>query len=121
LLLNPRGRLIIEVPDYNTILAKRQKQFWQGWHSPRHLTLFKEGFRQLFTPDKWSIVKHTRYGTLDAFTLWWLGKNGEKNIDWSSSMEGRFWHLVFFKIISFPFSIRKVIPMGIQIIILEKK
>jgi hypothetical protein len=41
-----------------------------------------------------SIVKHTRYGTLDAL-LWWLGKNGEKNIDWSSSMEGRFWHLVF--------------------------
>jgi predicted SAM-dependent methyltransferase len=28
--LNPRGRLIIEVPDYNTILAKRQKQFWHG-------------------------------------------------------------------------------------------
>ena len=37
--LNPKGRLIIEVPDYDSITAKRQKQFWQGWHSPRHLTL----------------------------------------------------------------------------------
>jgi predicted SAM-dependent methyltransferase len=101
LLLKPRGRLIIEVPDYNTILAKETKAVWQGWHSPRHLTLFKEGFRQLFTPDKWSIVKHTRYGTLDAFMVAW--KKWRKNIDWSSSMEGRFWHLVFLKIISFPF------------------
>ena len=121
--LNPQGRLIIEVPDYNTILAKRQKQFWQGWHSPRHLTLFsKEGFRQLFAPDKWVIVKHKRYGTLDAFTLWWLGKMEKKSIDWSGSMEGRFWQLVFLKIISFPFFLfEKVIPMGIQMIILEKK
>ena len=121
--LNPKGILIIEVPDYDTVLAKRQKQFWQGWHSPRHLTLFsKEGFRKLFTSDKWSIVKHKRYGTLDAFTLWWLGKMEEKNIDWSSSMEVEFWRLVFLKIISFPFFLfEKFIPMGIQIIIVEKK
>jgi hypothetical protein len=46
----------------------------------------------------------------------------KKNIDWSSSMEGKFWQLVFLKIISFPFFLfEKVIPMGIQIIILEKK
>lgn len=121
--LNPKGILIIEVPDYDTVLAKRQKQFWQGWHSPRHLTLFsKEGFRKLFSSDKWSIVKHKRYGTLDAFTLWWLGKMEKENIDWSSSMEVEFWRLVFLKIISFPFFLfEKFIPMGIQIIIVEKK
>lgn len=121
--LNPKGILIIEVPDYDTVLAKRQKQFWQGWHSPRHLTLFsKEGFRKLFSSDKWSIIKHKRYGTLDAFTLWWLGKMEKENIDWSSSMEVEFWRLVFLKIISFPFFLfEKFIPMGIQIIIVEKK
>jgi hypothetical protein len=37
-------------------------------------------------------------------------KKWKKNIDWSSSME--FWHLVFLKIISFPFSIRKSYPNG---------
>ena len=46
----------------------------------------------------------------------------KKSIDWSGSMENRFWQLVFLKIISFPFFLfEKVIPMGIQTIILEKK
>lgn len=117
------GCLIIEVPDYKSISARRQKQFWQGWHSPRHLTLFSEqGFRTIFTADKWKITKHFRYGTLDAFTLWWLGKMERKQVDWSGSMEKEFWPLVFFKIVSFPFFLlEKILPMGIQLLVLEKK
>ena len=121
--LNASGKLIIEVPDYDSLTAKKQKQFWQGWHSPRHLTLFsKKGFEKLFPSNKWSVVKHNRFGTLDAFTLWWLGKMEKKNINWSSSMEREFWPLMLLKIISFPFFLfEKVFPMGIQLIILEKK
>ena len=117
------GKLIIEVPDFDSVTAKRQKQFWQGWHSPRHLTLFSsKGFQKLFTVDKWLIVKHNRFGTLDAFTLWWLGRMEKKKIDWSGSMEGEFWPLLFLKIISSPFFLfERVLPMGIQLIILEKK
>ena len=117
------GKLIIEVPDFDSVTAKRQKQFWQGWHSPRHLTLFStKGFQKLFTVDKWSIVKHNRFGTLDAFTLWWLGRMEKKKIDWSGSMESEFWPLVFLKIISSPFFLfERIFPMGIQLIILEKK
>ena len=121
--LNINGKIIIEVPDYDSFTAKLQKQFWQGWHSPRHLTLFsKTGFQKLFASDKWSIVAHNRYGTLDAFTLWWLGKMEKKNIDWSARMDLEFWPLVLLKIITFPFFLfEKYIPMGIQLIILEKK
>ena len=121
--LNPNGKLIIEVPNYDSITAKNQKQFWQGWHSPRHLTLFStKGFQKLFIPEKWAIVKHNKFGTLDAFTLWWLGKMEKKKSDWSGSMESEFWPLVFLKIISFPFFVfERVFPMGIQLIILEKK
>ena len=121
--LNPGGKLIIEVPDYKSITARTQKAHWQGWHSPRHLTLFsKKGFETLFASDKWTILKHRRFGTLDAFTLWWLGRMEQKHINWSASMESEFWPLVFLKIISFPFFIfEKVFPMGIQHIVLEKK
>ena len=117
------GKLIIEVPDFDSVTAKRQKQFWQGWHSPRHLTLFSsKGFQKLFTVDKWLIVKHNRFGTLDAFTLWWLGRMEKKKFDWSGSMESEFWPLVFLKIISSPFFLfERIFPMGIQLIILEKK
>ncbi|TVR81341.1 MAG: class I SAM-dependent methyltransferase [Chitinophagaceae bacterium] len=121
--LKPGGKLVIEVPDYMSISAKWQKTYWQGWHSPRHLSLFsKKGFQALFTDDKWKISKHLRYGTLDAFTLWWLGKMEEKKINWSASMEKEFWPLVFLKVISFPFFLfEKVFPMGIQLIVIEKK
>jgi hypothetical protein len=72
-LLKSWGRLIIEVPDYNTILAKDKSSFGRAGIVPDILHFSKKGFVN-FSPDKWSIVKHTRYGTLDAFTLWWLGK-----------------------------------------------
>lgn len=121
--LNPGGKLIIEVPDYMSISAKVQKQFWQGWHSPRHLTLFsKQSFIVLFAPNKWKILKHLSHGTLDAFTLWWLGKMEKKQINWSHSMEKEFWPLVFLKVISFPFFLfEKMLPMGIQLLVVEKK
>ena len=121
--LKPGGKIIIEVPDYNSFSAKIQKLHWQGWHSPRHLTLFsKKSFDVLFETDKWHIAKHFRYGTLDGFTLWWLGKMEKKGIDWSESMEPNFWMLVFLKVISFPvFMFEKLFHLGIQILIVEKK
>lgn len=121
--LNPGGKLIIEIPDYRSWTAKKQKEYWQGWHSPRHLTLFsKKGLQVLFPKEKWKIQKHLRYGTLDAFTLWWLGKMEKKGIDWSASMEKEFWPLVFWKVVSAPlFLFEKFIPMGIQLLVIEKK
>lgn len=121
--LKPGGKIIIEVPDYKSISAKIQNSNWQGWHSPRHLSLFsKKSFDVLFTADKWNVVKHLRYGTLDAFTLWWLGKMEKKGINWSGSMANHFWMLVFLKVITFPiFMFEKLFPLGIQILVVEKK
>ena len=121
--LQSGGKLIIEVPDYKSISAKIQNSYWQGWHSPRHLSLFsKKSFDILFSKDKWHIAKHLRYGTLDAFTLWWLGKMEKKGINWSGNMAPHFWMLVFFKVISFPvFIFEKFFPLGLQILVVEKK
>ena len=121
--LKSGGKLIIEVPDYNSISAKIQKSNWQGWHSPRHISLpTKKSFDLLFHKDKWEIKKHLRYGTLDAFTLWWLGSMQKKGIDWSGSMSNHFWMLVLLKVVTFPiFAFEKLFPMGIQIVVVEKK
>jgi SAM-dependent methyltransferase len=121
--LKSGGKLIIEVPDYKSISAKIQKSYWQGWHSPRHISLpTKKSFDLLFQNDKWKIKKHLRYGTLDAFTLWWLGKMQKKGVDWSGSMSKHFWSLVFLKVITFPiFAFEKLVPMGVQIVVVEKK
>jgi 2-polyprenyl-3-methyl-5-hydroxy-6-metoxy-1,4-benzoquinol methylase len=117
------GKLIIEVPDYKSISAKIQKSYWQGWHSPRHISLLtKKSFALLFQKDKWEITKHLRYGTLDAFTLWWLGRMQKKGVDWSGNMSNHFWTLVLLKVVTSPiFAFEKLFPMGIQIVVVEKK
>jgi len=121
--LKPGGKVIIEVPDYKSISAKIQKSYWQGWHSPRHISLLtKKSFALLFQKDKWEIKKHLRYGTLDAFTLWWLGRMQKKGVDWSGNMSNHFWKLVLLKVVTTPiFAFEKLFPMGIQIVVVEKK
>jgi 2-polyprenyl-3-methyl-5-hydroxy-6-metoxy-1,4-benzoquinol methylase len=121
--LKPGGKVIIEVPDYKSISAKIQKSYWQGWHSPRHISLLtKKSFALLFQKDKWEITKHLRYGTLDAFTLWWLGRMQKKGVDWSGNMSNHFWKLVLLKVVTSPiFAFEKLFPMGIQIVLVEKK
>jgi SAM-dependent methyltransferase len=121
--LKQGGKLIIEIPDYKSSIAKIQKSNWQGWHSPRHISLAtKKSFDLLFQKDKWNIATHLRYGTLDAFTLWWLGRMEKKGITWSGTMANHFWMLVLLKVITLPFFVfEKLFPMGIQIVVVEKK
>lgn len=122
-LLISGGYFIAEVPMYQSILQRAQKKHWQGWHSPRHLTLFsKKSWSILFPKTHWEIVKHQKYGTLSAFTLWWLGHREGMSTDWKGSMEKYFWELVFWKVVLSPFFILdKLIPLGVQTIIVRKK
>jgi ubiquinone/menaquinone biosynthesis C-methylase UbiE len=122
-LLEPNGFVIIEVPMYEGILQKLQKKYWQGWHTPRHITLFSRfSWTVLFPKDKWKLVRHQSYGTLSAFTLWWLGHRQKQHTNWSESMEPYFWSLVAWKIILAPiFVLEKIIPFGIQTVVLQKR
>ena len=122
-LLKPNGILLIEVPMYQGIIQKLQRRHWQGWHSPRHISLFSfKSWRMIFLEKDWEIVKHSKYGTMSAFTLWWLGHQEKKNIDWSGSMERHFWNLVFWKVLLMPlFALERIIPLGIQTIVIRKK
>jgi SAM-dependent methyltransferase len=121
--LKPEGKIIIEIPDYGSLSAKTQRAHWQGWHSPRHISLFSmQSFMHLFTTSKWKINSHLRYGTLNPFTLWWLGKMEKKGINWSGSMENNFWALLFLKTVTYPvFMFEKWLPLGVQILVAEKK
>jgi hypothetical protein len=46
----------------------------------------------------------------------------KKGIDWSGSMSSHFWMLVLLKVVTYPiFAFEKLVPMGIQIVVVEKK
>lgn len=120
--LKPGGLLIIEVPMYQGILAKFQKENWQGWHTPRHINLFSfKSWSFLFPQDSWNILEHRKYGTLDPFILWWLGRAEKNNIKWNVNFEKYFFGLGFLKGLTWPlFYFGKFLPFGIQTIVVQK-
>lgn len=122
-LLKPGGVLIAEVPLYQGLLQRLQGPHWQGWHTPRHLTLFSvRSWKHAFPEDRWNHLEHRTSGTLSAFTLWWLGHHEKRNGSWSGSMEPHFWGLVFWKVALAPlFLLERFIPLGIQTVVLQKK
>jgi cyclopropane fatty-acyl-phospholipid synthase-like methyltransferase len=123
-LLNPKGIIVAEVPDYNSLTQTLQKEYWQGWHSPRHTVLFhQKAFKKLAEKHQLKLKKILRYGSLDAFTLWWMGTLEKRKFNWATkSYENEFWPLVFKKILTFPlFLFEKIIPLGIQTVIFEDK
>lgn len=122
-LLKPGGVLIIEVPMYQGLLARIQKENWQGWHTPRHINLFSfKSWKFLFSTSNWDIIEHRKYGTLDPFILWWLGRAEKKKMVWDSSFEKHFLGLALLKVLTWPlFAFEEYIPLGIQTLVVKKK
>ncbi|KAB8028075.1 class I SAM-dependent methyltransferase [Fluviispira multicolorata] len=120
------GILIIEVPNHNSFFVKIQKGFWAGYHTPRHTVVFtKQTITNTLARSGWNVVKYKKYGTLDAFTLWWLGRHErlchEKNTH-LIDFEPRFLSYLFLKIITWPFFIlERIIGLGVLIVIAKPK
>lgn len=120
--LRPGGVLIIEVPMYQGLLAKIQKENWQGWHTPRHINLFSfKSWNFLFPKTNWDIIEHRKYGTLDPFILWWLGRAEKKKMVWNTDFENHFLGLALLKGLTWPlFAFEEYFPLGIQTVIVKK-
>ena len=57
-LLNPKGTLIIAVPNYKSFDAKHYGKFWAAYDVPRHLWHFsKKSIQLLFKKEKMEVVK----------------------------------------------------------------
>lgn len=121
-LLRPGGGAIIEVPDPKSLTQRWQKEFWEGWHTPRHTVLYTgKSFEMMCEASGLHLKKWMRYGTLDAFSLWWMGTRERSGIDWQGSMEPEFWPLVWKKVYTAPlFALERVLPLGIQVAVLER-
>jgi len=121
-LLKPGGKIIIEVPNVDSYTRKWQREYWQGWHTPRHTVLYSpKTLGRLLTDQDFELVKQQRHGTIDGFTLWWMGEMEKKQLDWSASLEKEFLPFVLKKIATYPlFALQRLIPLGIQLTVAQK-
>lgn len=96
-------RLIIEVPNFDSRTRRKFGENWAGYHTPRHTALYSpENMETLLENSGWQVEKILPYGTLDPFTLHWMSQMEQKGIDWSGSMESRFWGYVRGMVMNLP-------------------
>lgn len=122
---NDNATLIVEVPNYHSFTRWFQKKYWGGFHTPRHSIIYTEQtLKRMLESLGWKLEKIYPYGTMDSFTLWWLGyfeKIRIKNSANEMQLEKYFWHYLFLKILSFPFFMfEKFFSFGIMLAIFKK-
>ena len=118
--------LIIEVPNYNSFTRWTQKKYWGGFHTPRHSVVYtNETIKKMIENLGWTLEKKYQYGTMDSFTLWWLGHfekmRAQKNKN-EIKIEQYFWNYLILKILLFPFfMLERFFSFGIMTAVFRKK
>ncbi len=117
--------LVIEVPNYNSLTRLIQNKYWAGYHTPRHSVVYTpETLKRLLEDFGWKVEKFYKYGTMDAFTLWWLGqleKTASKKKITKVNLEKYFFNYLLFKIILLPFFLfEKLFSFGIMTVVFKK-
>ncbi|MFW6207628.1 MAG: class I SAM-dependent methyltransferase [Spirochaetota bacterium] len=109
-------RLIIEVPDFGSWTRAVQGRYWEGFHTPRHTAVYSpETLRVLLERSGWKLVRMRRFGTLDAYPLFWMGQQERRGIDWSGSMEGKFAGFMAGMLATAPlFLLKRWLPAGVM-------
>lgn len=117
---HPETRLIIEVPDYDSISRKLQGSFWAGYHTPRHISLFnRQSLSRLLDKSGWQVIQEKKNGTMSPYALWWLGRMEKKEADWSQSLEPYFPGFLAGYLLSSPliYLTRPWLRLGVQLVI----
>ncbi len=98
-LATPGTTLVIEVPNYDSESRRKFGAHWAGYHTPRHTFLFSpDNIRPLLQRAGWKVQEVRSQGTLDPYLLYWMSKMEKEGIDWSTSMQDRFYKFVWNKL-----------------------
>ncbi len=111
-------RLLVEVPDLESLSRRWYGPAWEGWHAPRHTAIYSGGtLAETLRRSGWEVVNRTTRGTLDTFALWWMSAMERRGIDWTASMESRFLPFMTGRILTAPvFALEGIVPLGVQLV-----
>ena len=119
----PSTKLVIEVPNFNSLSRRKYGKNWAGWHTPRHLSLFSpKNIELLLKKSRWNISKVFTYGTMNPYLLYWMSEMEKKGIEWDKNMQEEFIGFVIGLIKFFPLRFyEKKSSLGIMTIIANSK
>lgn len=109
-------RLVIEVPDYDSITRREFGGYWAGYHTPRHTAAYTPAtLRALLERAGWRLEKQYQWGTLDPWLLIWLSHGERAGHDFSGPMQSRFPAFLAGKVMALPLTLQqRRRPLGIQ-------
>jgi len=91
----PSTKLIVEIPNFDSLSRKKYGENWAGWHTPRHISLFSpENVALLLRKSGWRVTELMTHGTMDPYLLYWMSEMEQKGIRWDKNMESEFWGFV---------------------------
>ncbi|MFW6329096.1 MAG: class I SAM-dependent methyltransferase [Alkalispirochaetaceae bacterium] len=116
-------RLIVEVPDYNSLSRLVYGEHWQGFHTPRHTAIYsKATLFRLLRECGWEPERYRSSGSVDLYALWWMSAMERRGIDWSESLERRFPAFLAGRILTSPLlPLASLVPLGVQTVTARRK
>jgi 2-polyprenyl-3-methyl-5-hydroxy-6-metoxy-1,4-benzoquinol methylase len=87
----PKTKLYVEVPNYESLGRKKYKRNWAGFHTPRHTYIFSpNNIEIILNKNGWEVELIDLKGTLSPYILSWMSEMEIKKLDWNDSMESQF-------------------------------
>ena len=111
------GALLVEVPDFDSLTRRTQGRWWAGLHTPRHTAVYTRAtLRALLERAGWRVERQDRYGTLDPYVLWWLGRQERVGRPLDGSLEQAFPGFLLGRMLALPVTaLQRWLPLGIQV------
>lgn len=111
------ARLMVEVPNLDSLTARQDGATWAGFHTPRHTAAYTPAtLARILEVGGWRVEATFSYGTLDPFILRWLGREIRHGRGLEGSLEGHFPGFVARRIAWFPLLVlKRYISLGIQV------
>ena len=116
---SPGARLIIEVPDYDSLTRRRHGARWAGFHTPRHTAAYTPAsLRRLVERSGWRVRTQYQRGTLHPHIIHWLGRQEIEGRTWRGSLQGRMIPFIIGRAITSPITmLQRWLPLGVQTLV----
>lgn len=116
-------KLIVEVPNFDSFTRRKFGKHWSGYHTPRHTALYSPTNMALMLDNcGWRVETLLTHGTLHPYTLHWMSKMEQQQIDWTASMENRFVKFVIGMTLNWPlYKLQKLKSMGFMTVVATPK
>lgn len=102
-LASKQAALLVETPNFDSVTSRLHGHRWAGLHTPRHTAIFTPStLTRLMESTGWRVEHMQTWGSLDAYLLFWLGRQDARGTLQGGSLQKLFLPFLAGKIAATP-------------------